>query len=420
MVRAQAMLEKHPVNRHRAALTSRIALAAISGLVLIGIVLWAASSPNEGANRLTVYGVFVEGAAGVVVVLSYSLVTISLSTVGAILSSRVSRNPIGWILLGLGLWASLTFFLATILAYLASTDLGRAELGDVAAWLGNWTFVPLNTVPLTFILMLVPNGRLASPRWRVLPWLATIGVAAWCVAQMFAKFLGVEPRKVPNPFVQPTVFRIADLLTLILGVAFLGGVASIVVRYRRAHEEERQQIKWVTFGGLIEVTVTLALWLLSAVRPSSFGATVIAFGGVAGLITPASIAVAIFRYRLYEIDRLISRTLAYTLVVGSLALVYISLTIGLPAILQLPVDSPLMVAAATLAAAALFRPLSRRLQALVDRRFNRTRYDSQREIDLFTLNLGRTVDLEHVLSETSDIIRRTVEPDEVAVWIRST
>jgi hypothetical protein len=117
---------------------------------------------------------------------------------------------------------------------------------------------------------------------------------------------------------------------------------------------------------------------------------------------------------------LIIRTLAYTLLVGVLALVYASVTIGLAQILQLPVDSPLMVAAATLAAAALFRPLSRRLQALVDRRFNRTRYDAQREIDRFVSTLARTVDLDHMISETSAILRRTVQPDEVGVWIRPT
>lgn len=409
-----------PVVRRGAVAVTRIALAAIASSVLIGMVLWVVSGPNDGASRLTVYGVFVEGAAGTVVVLTYSMVAVALSTVGAVISSRVSQNPIGWILLGLGLWASLTFFLVTFLAYLAATDPSRAGLGDVAGWLGNWTFVPLNAVPITFILMLVPDGRLPSPRWRILPWLATIGIAGWSVAQMFGEHLGVEPRLVPNPYFEPAVFGVANFLSLLLGAAFVGAVASIVVRFRRAREEERQQIKWVAYGGTIEVTISLGLWLLSAVRPLSFGATAIAVGGVAGLNTPVAMAVAILKYRLYDIDRLISRTVAYALVAGALTLVYASVTIGLPQILRLPVDSPLMVATATLAAAGLFRPLSRRLQALVDRRFNRTRYDAQREIDRFVSTLARTVDLDHVISETSAILHRTVQPDEVGVWIRHT
>lgn len=410
----------HAAVRPGPAQVTRVALAGIVSVVLIGIVLWIVGNPNDGANRLTVYGVFVDGLAGTFIVLTYALVTISLSTVGAVISSRVSRNPIGWILLGLGLWASLAFTIGSVLAYLAATDPSRAGLGDVAAWLGNWAFVPLNTLPITLILMLVPDGRLPSSRWRILPWLAAIGTAGWSAAQMFGEYLGVEPRQVPNPYFETTAFRLADFLSLLLGAASVGAVASVVMRFRRGRETERQQIKWVAYGGAIEVTITLGVWVFSAVRPLSFGATVIAIAGVSSLITPGAIAVAILKYRLYDIDRLISRTVSYALVVGTLALVYAMVTIGLPQILRLPFDSPLMVAGATLAAAALFRPLSRRLQGLVDSRFNRSRYDAQQEINRFVSNLARTVDLDRMISETSAILRRTVQPDQVGVWIRPT
>lgn len=410
----------HAAVRQGPALVTRFALAGIISLVLIGIVLWIVGSPNDGASRLTVYGAFVDGLAGTFIVLTYALVTISLSTVGAVISSRVARNPIGWILLGLGLWASLAFSIGSVLAYLGATDPSRTGLGDVAAWLGTWAFVPLNTLPITLILMLVPDGRLPSSRWRILPWLAAIGSAGWSAAQMFGENLGVEPRQVPNPYFEPTAFRLADLLSLLLGAASIGAVASIVMRFRRARETERQQIKWVAYGGAVQVIITLGVWVFSAVRPLSFGATVIAIAGVSSLITPGAIAVAILKYRLYDIDRLISRTVAYALVAGTLALVYATVTIGLPQILRLPFDSPLKVAAATLAAAALFQPLSRRLQALVDSRFNRSRYDAQQEINRFVSNLARTIDLDRMISETSAILRRTVQPDQVGVWIRRT
>jgi hypothetical protein len=382
-----------------------------------GFLIWALTNLGGGPG-LMVNGVIAPGLSGATIVVTNVLGTLVLATIGVAIASRLPKNRIGWILLGLGLWNGLTFLLIALLMNLAAGDPNKANLANFSNWLGSWTFVPAITFPITFVLMLVPDGRVASPRWRLLPWLAGIGTAGWITDQATSQYLGLDPGSLPNPYGNPMVQAVAKVVGLVLVPAFVGSVASMVMRFRRDEQMVRQQIKLVAFAGVIAVTVTLAGWILSIVRPIAFDSTVIAIAGVAGLILPAAIGVAIFKYRLYDIDRLISRTVTYGAVVGVLAAVYASLAIGLPQILGVPGDAPLLVAAATLASFAVIRPVSRWARLAVDRRFHRARYDAQLEVGSFSARLAHRHDLEQVITETTSLLDRTVQPMELGVWIR--
>ena len=384
------------------------------GTVAAGLVLWL--NTKAAGPDLMVSGVPIRGVPGLIVLTAYTLIAVVVAALGLAIASRVPKNAIGWILLGVGSWAGVTFFIGSLLAYLAGLDPGRTGLADFSVWLGRWTFVPVVSVPITFVLMLVPNGHLLSARWRILPWLAGIGIAGWTTLEAFSQ---EGPVRQINPFPNPTLSAVGEAANLALAAAFVGSALSVFLRFRRADQQTRQQIKWVVFGGSVEVTVTIVLWILSEVRPSAFGPVAIAIGSVSGLATPLANAVAILRYRLYDIDRLINRTVTYGAVVGLLAAIYGLVAIGLPQLLHLPADTPLLVAMATLASFALFRPATRWVQSAIDRRFNRAHYDARREVEGFSSQLTHRVAMDEVVEVTASLLNRTLQPNELGVWIRN-
>jgi hypothetical protein len=201
---------------------------------------------------------------------------------------------------------------------------------------------------------------------------------------------------------------------LLLAVFWLASVAGQVVSYRRSSGERRLQLEWLVGGSAIAAVGGVAgVWLSS--RPSEILRVVGSIGLLAVLALPISMGVAILKYRLYEIDRIISRTLAYAIVTGLLVGVYAGLV--LLATRVLPISSPVAVAASTLAVAALFSPLRRRVQRIVDRRFNRARYDADRTVAAFAARLKDAVDLDQTRAELLDVIHRSLEPAYVSVWI---
>ena len=221
---------------------------------------------------------------------------------------------------------------------------------------------------------------------------------------------------VPNPYPNPRVAVVAEIALLALIPASVGSVISIVVRFRRANQLVRQQIKWVAFGGALQVTITILLWILSVARPAAFGPSAVAVGTAIGLSTPLANGIAIFKYRLYDIDRLINRTVTYGAVVGLLAATYGSVAIGIPQLLHLQGESPLLVAIATLVSFIVFRPATRWIQSAIDRRFNRARYDAMREVETFSEQLTQRVAMDQVLAATTVLLERTLQPHEFAMW----
>ena len=337
---------------------------------------------------------------------SSGLPVVPFGVVGYVVARRQQRTPIGWLLL----WLAVLFLLASdagqysVMVYRQGYHL---PLPRVAVFLAAWWIWLLVLLPLP--VGLFPDGLL-SRGWRLVLWgyLATsvglVSVITWRdVAGIGARTIRVDstgelvpvgsPSGAAGPF-YPLFFAFC-VIWLIRPLA----------RYRRSHGESRQQLKWLLFGGTICLT-GFALTLAG----QSWG-----FGGILAL--PIGMGIGILRYRLYEIDRLISRTISYLIVTGLLLGVFVGVV--LLATRVLPFSSPVAVAASTLAAAALFSPLRRHVQHLVDRRFNRTRYDAEAIVAAFATRLRDAVDLDTVHSELLDAAASAVQPAHATLWIKS-
>jgi len=335
--------------------------------------------------------------------------------VGAVLTWRRPGHPIGWILAAEGLVEAVDF---TAFEYGLAAGAGRGLPGGAyAGWLQLWMFVPEVALIGVYLFMLFPDGRLPGPRWRGVYWMAG-GFALLAMAGLaFAP--GSERPNLPalsNPFgVGPAKawFGMAVVgLAGILACTVLA-VRSLVVRSRRGTAVERQQIKWLAYSGCL-----VALALVPAVALSLTPGTparIAAGAAMAAVLTvPAAVGVAVLRYRLYDIDRIVSRTVAYAIVTGLLVGVYAALVLLATGVFSLHGTVP--VAAATLAAAALFAPVRRRVQRAVDRRFNRARYDAEITLAGFAARLKDAVDLDAVRADLASVVLTTLEPVHVWVW----
>jgi hypothetical protein len=273
-------------------------------------------------------------------------------------------------------------------------------------WLSNWIWM-IAVAALAFLFLLFPSGRLRSRRWRP---------AAWFVGSAFALAtagaLIAATRSWAHPFASSTLDGLTALLGLMTAVLISAGllvsVVAVVVRFARSSGEERLQLKWCAAAALVLVVVFVAsIWVNSA--------AVNVLQSVAFLCLWTAIATAVLKYRLYEIDQIISRTLAYAIVTGLLVGLYAGLVLLATHVLSF--SSPVAVAAATLAAAALFSPVRRRVQRVVDRRFNRARYDADTTVALFAAHLKDAVDLDSVRDDLASVVQRALEPAHVSVWI---
>jgi hypothetical protein len=331
-------------------------------------------------------------------------VTIALALVGALVAARTG-NRLGWLFL-----AAAAVSAVSVLAddYAARTV--TAELPG-AAWAGWALTVSLGSVqPLLFLLpLLFPDGRPPSPRWRPVVWVAVIaglGQMA-CTALSDVDFSANFPRlRDPVTVVAPlgTAFNLAEEVG---GLVFVVGTVSMIVRYRRSATEQRLQLKWFMYASAVTiVTVLITSRLTNELLPEF---------EIAFPLIPAAVGVAILKYRLYDIDRLISRAFAYAIVTGVLVGVYAGLV--LLATQAFGFRTSVAVAAATLAAAALFSPLRRRVQRVVDKRFNRVRYDADRTASQFAARLRDAVDLDTVRADLLATVNNAVEPAHISVWI---
>src|SRR5271157_505130 len=345
------------------------------------------------------------GGEGWTAELGFIPVAASFAVVGALVAARTG-NRLGWLFLGAG-----TVSAVTVVANVYAARAAAAELPE-AAWAG-WTLtVILGMVPLLFFLtlLLFPDGRLPSPRWRPVVWVAVIsGLAAMvCPAVSDVNFSSNFP-KLRDPVMLVAPLRtVNNAATGIQALLFLAAAAALIVRFRRSGQEQRLQLKWFMYASAVSALVIFAASVLSRKGPLP------EFEIVVPLI-PAAVGVAILKYRLYEIDRLISRTLAYAVVTGLLIGVYAGLVIVATQVFRF--RTPVAVAASTLVAAALFSPLRRRVQHVVDRRFNRVRYDADQTVAAFAAQLRDAVDLDTVRADLLAAVNSAVEPAYISVWI---
>jgi hypothetical protein len=347
------------------------------------------------------------------------LAALVAATVGAVLASRRPHHPVGWLLLALGLAVTAS---GVADGYARYGLLGRPSALPAARWVAVYSpaTIYLAFVSIGFVLLLTPSGSLPSPRWR---WWARLAAAA---PVGFLLALAVGPGLVIPPYdevIDPvSVPALASAVAAVIAVSFtiaIGGLTvgawSLVVRFRSARGSERQQLRWVAFAAALTVPPA-AVVLFSVVVDTTATVVVLVALGVCMALLPLVIGAAILRYRLYDLDRIISRTLAYGLLTLLLGGGYALVVLGLGQLLGR--DSSLVVAGATLAVAVAFQPARRRVQAVMDRRFNRRRYDAARTVDAFAARLREQVDLEALSAELLAVVEQTMQPVGASLWLR--
>jgi hypothetical protein len=352
---------------------------------------------------------------------AFVLATLSASTVGALLASRRPRHPVGWLLLGLGLPVALSGVATGYANYGLMARPGTLPAADWAA-LYHGVSILAALAALQFVLLLTPTGSLPSPRWR---WWARVAAGAAVVALATSLLLPFDPpyQATPNPL---EVLALAGLLrplsNLTWAVTALGlpvAAVSLLLRFRRARGVERQQLRWLVLAAALAAAVLAATLLALAVGLVGSTGDEVLLGWVSAVVLglmPLATGAAILRYRLYDLDRIVSRTVAYGLLTVLLGGGYAVVVLGLGQLLGR--DSTLVVAGATLAVAALFQPARRRVQGAVDRRFNRRRYDAARTIQGFSTRLREQVDLDALTAELLVVADQTMQPTRVSIWLR--
>jgi hypothetical protein len=343
---------------------------------------------------------------------------VAFATVGALVGARQPRNAVGWIFLGVGLFVALSVSGGEYANYVFVEEPGAGPGGYLAGWLYLWTWFPVLGL-IVLLPLLFPDGRVPGPRWRPLLW-------AWiAIAVLITGLWWVRPGPMNDPDMEQwpdNPIGIESLEALYGDLEAIGGVVlfaflglsavSMVVRFRRSRGDERQQLKWMTYG----VTLWL-LWVpLSALLGGDLGD--VTFALTIGVL-PAATAIAMFKYRLYEIDRVISRTLVYGTLTVILGAAYAGLVLVAQAVFSsFAGGSDLAIAGSTLVVAALFLPLRSRIQRVVDHRFYRRRYDAQRTLEAFGARLRDQVGLETLQAELRAAVEETMQPSHVSLWLR--
>jgi hypothetical protein len=356
-------------------------------------------------------------------VVGIALLAITYPMVGAVVATRRPRNPLGWVFCVIGISYGLTITGEAYAVYALRTAPGSLPGGGLMSWLGNWAWVPGLGLLMTFALLLFPDGRLPSRRWRPVAWLSAASIAAicglggaWSWPQRGLALLESNQEGLEN------APRLVELLVLagypLMLLCGLASVVGLLMRFRSSRGVERQQLKWFTFAGV----VTFAGFIL-IITPSQYGliGPIYLLVGVPLLLSmPVAAGVAILRYRLYDIDRLINRTLVYGLLTAMLGLGYAGIVLALGQLSGGVTSDPpsWSVAGATLAVAALFQPARRRIQRAVDRRFNRRRYNAARTVEAFSRRLRDEVDLDTLSAELLTVVDQTVQPITASLWLR--
>jgi hypothetical protein len=385
---------------------------------------WVASATAATSITLTVIAIALLALNGHGLLSGFNPHLIIVGTlyaaIGWLIATRMPANRIGWLILAGSLSWTAAFFTDQYAWFAVITRPGPLPLGVGAAWVATWVWIPGTGLVLAGVSLLFPGGRLRSRRWSPVVFIAVIGVITATVAQAIglwpqgdgAAYVRSDPNASLRPDLIGAVASVGMLLTIMLGP--LAGTVAVALRLRDARGVEHLQMRWFAYAmGVTVVTSLLDEFAAPAggwpIQPSI----------VAIALIPIAIGMAILRYRLYEIDRIISRTVSYGAVTGILAVVFVgTILISQTIFASFFSGSSVAVAASTLVVAALFQPLRRRVQSIVDRRFNRSRYDAERTVAAFGAGLRNEVALADVDAAIRTVVAQTVAPTAVGLWVR--
>jgi Na+-transporting NADH:ubiquinone oxidoreductase subunit NqrE len=353
--------------------------------------------------------------------LENTLLAVSFSIIGAIIASRLSANPLGWLFCAAALIIAVAHLSAEYAVYALLARPHSLPAGEVLAWLASWAWIPsIGCIVLS--LLVFPNGRLPSHRWRWLAWLSVLVTLAGALWGALSPGEIVYLGSISNPLgieVLPSGYK--PVLTIMPALLLVAAVSTLGLRLRRTRGIEHQQIKWPAYTAVVAASSSV---LHDTAISEAIGSRWLEWAGFVGVIAalvgfPISIGIAIVRYRLYEIDTLINRTLVYAFLTAILAAVYFGAVVLLQRLFEALTGekSTLAVVASTLFIATLFQPLRRRIQSFIDRRFYRRNYDVSKTLEAFSAKLRDETDLDAVSDDLVRVVRQTMQPEYASLWL---
>ena len=394
-------------------------------LCLLCVALAAASLILALLNRRTLGEIFLalDGPS----IASQAIIVVSFSVVGALVASHRPENTIGWIFLAVGFFYGLLSAGDQYAVYALLTNPGALPLGAEASWLGQWIWAPGFGLILVFLPLLFPDGYPPSNSWRPVGWLGALSIGLTVVSSTIVLWPERGPALVTGDESPSHVLDVVLLFAAVpmMLVAGLGAVISLFVRFRRARGDERQQIKWFVSAAALTFFWMLAFAVVLGELLRAGGGLPRVTGALSGLLVlpsiPIATAIAILRYSLYDIDRIINRTLVYGSLTVMLALLYFG---GVSAIQALfgaltgQEEQPqLAIVVSTLVIAALFNPLRRRIKSFIDRSFYRSKYDAAKTLEAFSAKLREETDLDALSDALTSVVSETMQPAHVSVWL---
>ena len=350
-----------------------------------------------------------------------TLIAVGFSPVGAVIVPRISpQNPIGWLFCAIGLLWGVTHFSAEYAVYTLLAEPGSLPTGEAAAWMMSWVWVPACGL-IVFLCLLFPDGRLPSRRWRWFAWLSLLLVLVGAISQALAPGSVFYLGAIYNPLGVEGLPNVGELIQTFMFTLIFISAASLFVRQLRAIGVERRQLKWFTYSSTLAISGVILAYTISA----TIGAQWLEWVGYVLLLVgfigiPISMGIAILRYRLYNIDLLINRTLVYGLLTALLLVIYFGAVVLLQDVFRVLTGerTQLAVVVSTLVIAALFNPLRRRIQSFIDRSFYRRKYDAAKTLEAFSAKLRDETDLDALSDDLVGVVRETMQPSHVSLWLR--
>jgi hypothetical protein len=361
------------------------------------------------------------------------LAFLAFPMVGALIVTQRPRNTVGWLFCAIGLGTSITSFSGGYVTHALAVHADAQLATGLIDALGNAVWI-LNLGLGSLLLFLFPDGRLPSRRWRFVFWLDVAGIVAVSLSSLLYPGPLESHGRVVNPIGIPVAAPLLNAITSIGQTLFiplaLSAVVSVIVRYRREEGTQRQQIKWFAYGAaLLVLTIFVTVIVVTALTPSGQDGSNSLLSNVgfslAFIMLPIGAGIGVLRYRLYDIDLIINRTLVYGSLTAILAGVYFGTVVGIQQLVRLisgqqAEQNPLVIVLSTLLIAALFTPLRQRIQQFIDRRFYRAKYDTARTLERFAATLRQDVDLAELREHLLGVVMETMQPAHVSLWLRET